>query len=125
MLIVGANDAGEALLRSLHQHRHEQSYKPVGFVDDRPEVLGRRIAGVPVLGSCSDLATLASKHQIEEVLITAGLLPGKQVRLLTEQAREHTTFASKSSLVTSNFCKTALMCSLVESPLLISYDVPR
>ena len=76
-------------MRSLHQHRHEQCYKPVGFVDDRPEVQGRRIAGVPVLGTCSNLAALASKHQVEEVLITAGLLPGKQVRILTEQAREH------------------------------------
>jgi len=88
-LIVGANDAGETLLRSIYKRSHELSYRPVGFVDDRPEVLGRRIAGVPVLGSHTDVASLASKHSIEEVLITAGSLPGKQVRLLTEQAQGH------------------------------------
>ena len=88
-LIVGANDAGEALLRSIHKRSHELGYKPIGLVDQRPEVLGRRIAGVPVLGCYTDLAALASKHSIEEVLITAGSLPGKQVRLLTEQARGH------------------------------------
>ena len=88
-LIVGANDAGEALLRSIHKRSHELSYKPVGFIDEHPEVLGRRIAGVPVLGSYTDLASLASKHLIEEVLITAGSLPGKQVRALVEQARGH------------------------------------
>ena len=88
-LIVGANDAGEALLRSIHKRSHQLSYKPVGFIDDRPEVLGRRIAGVPVLGCYSDLSSLTSKHSIEEVLITAGSLPGKQVRLLMEQANEH------------------------------------
>ncbi len=86
-LIVGANDAGEALLRCIHRRSHELSYKPIGFVDNRPELLGRRIAGVPVLGSHADLASLAKKHSIKEVLITAGSLPGKQVRMLIEQAR--------------------------------------
>ncbi|GAG47912.1 unnamed protein product, partial [marine sediment metagenome] len=55
-LIVGANDAGEALLRCIRQRSDELSYTPVGFVDDRPEVLGRRIAGIPVLGNYADLA---------------------------------------------------------------------
>ncbi|MCG8450161.1 MAG: polysaccharide biosynthesis protein [Pirellulales bacterium] len=88
-LIVGANDAGEALLRSIRKRGNQLCYKPVGFVDDRPEVLGRRIAGVPVLGNFSAVARLVAKHSVKEVLITAGSLPGKQVRALTEQAQQH------------------------------------
>ena len=86
-LIVGANDAGEALLRSIRASS-ELDYQPVGFVDQRPSVRGRRIAGVPVLGNHDDIETLAEAHRIEEVLITSGSLPGKEVRALVELANK-------------------------------------
>ena len=87
-LIVGANDAGEALLRTI-RHSPELNYRPIGFVDDQPNAQGRRIAGIPVLGAYSDIADLAEKHNIGEVLLTAGALPGKQVRDIVEMARSH------------------------------------
>ena len=87
-LIVGANDAGEALLRSI-RHNPELNYRPIGFVDDQPNSQGRRIAGIPVLGSYADIATLAAKHNIGEVLLTAGSLPGKQVREIVDLASQH------------------------------------
>ena len=87
-LIVGANDAGEALLRSI-RHNPELNYRPIGFVDDQPNSQGRRIAGIPVLGIYADIATLAAKHNIGEVLLTAGSLPGKQVREIVDLASEH------------------------------------
>jgi len=87
-LIVGANDAGEALLRSI-RHNPKLHYRPVGFVDDQANSQGRRIAGIPVLGTYADIAALATKHNIGEVLLTAGSLPGKQVREIVELAREH------------------------------------
>lgn len=87
--IVGANDAGEALLRSIRQHHDELHYKPIGFIDDNSETKGRRIAGVPVLGDYSEIAKLVNKHSIAELLITAGSLPGKQVRALMELSRKH------------------------------------
>ncbi len=87
-LIVGANDAGEALLRTI-RHNHDLNYQPVGFVDDHAHAQGRRIAGIPVLGSNADIAELAEKHGIGEVLLTAGALPGKQVREIVDMASEH------------------------------------
>ena len=87
-LIVGANDSGEALLRTI-QHSPELHYRPVGFVDDQPHAQGRRIAGIPVLGTYQDIATLAAKHNVKEVLLTAGSLPGKLVRSLVEMAVQH------------------------------------
>ena len=88
-LIVGANDSGEALLRSIRQRSDQLHYKPVGFVDDQVDLLGRRISGVPVLGRYNEVAELVHEHGVEEVLITAGSLPGKQVRLLTDQAQQY------------------------------------
>jgi FlaA1/EpsC-like NDP-sugar epimerase len=87
-LIVGANDSGEALLRAIHCNP-VLTYRVVGFVDDRKALLGRRIAGVPVLGTCSQLPQLAERYGVEEVLITSGELPGKQVRRLVEDADAH------------------------------------
>ncbi len=85
VLIVGANDAGEALLRSV-RIAPTLTYRVVGFVDDRPNFQNRRIAGVPVLGTRNDISHLVAKHSIDEVLITSGTLPGKDVRSLVELA---------------------------------------
>ncbi len=85
-LIVGANDSGETLLRAIRSNS-ALNYRIVGFVDDRRDVQGRRIGGVPVVGTCDDLPTLVERQGVEEVLITAGELPGTQVRALVDTAR--------------------------------------
>jgi len=87
-LIVGANDSGEALLRTIRGNA-SLKYRPVGFIDDRTEAQGRRIGGVPVLGACDRIAELVDQHNIDEVLITSGELPGKQVRRLVEKSHQH------------------------------------
>jgi dTDP-4-dehydrorhamnose reductase len=48
-----------------------------------------RIGGVPVIGTCADVADIVARHGIEEVLITSGDLPGLEVRRLVEMGREH------------------------------------
>ncbi|MEO2047148.1 MAG: nucleoside-diphosphate sugar epimerase/dehydratase [Pirellulales bacterium] len=87
-LIVGANDSGEALLRAIRSHR-SLKYHPVGFIDSRAEAQGRRIGGVPVLGTCHEMAAHVRQFNVEEVLITSGELPGKQVRRLVEESQQH------------------------------------
>lgn len=85
VLIVGANDAGEALLRSVRTSATLQ-YQVIGFVDDRPQFQGRRIAGVPVLGNQSEISELVNRNSIDEVFITSGTLSGKAVRNLLDLA---------------------------------------
>jgi len=84
-IIVGADDAGETLLRTVTQNR-KLHYQIVGFVDDRRRLSGQRIAGVPVLGTLADLKQLAEVHEVDEVLIHSGDLPGRVVRNLVETA---------------------------------------
>lgn len=86
-LIVGANDAGESLLRAIRQDA-ALPYRIVGFIDDRPQLLGRRIGGVSVLGTCGDLPKIVQRYAVEGALITAGEVPGKQVRELMETGRQ-------------------------------------
>lgn len=85
-LIVGANDSGEALLRTMRTHA-DLNYRVVGFVDDSPAVQGRQIGGVSVVGTCADLPQLVERLSVEEILLTAGEFPGTQVRRLIDTAR--------------------------------------
>lgn len=67
VLIVGANDAGETVLRELLRGR--KPYVVVGFVDDRPDRRKVRIRGVPVLGRLDDLPGLMESNLVKEVLL--------------------------------------------------------
>ena len=69
VLIYGAGDGGELLLRELMNNR-DLGLHPVGFVDDDPQKLGRVIHGVRVLGSLDRLGELAGTESIEEVVIS-------------------------------------------------------
>ena len=86
-LIAGANDAGEALLRTLV--RGKLDYRTVGFVDQDRTSVGRRIAGLPVMGTYDAIPELVAKHGIEELLITSGTLSGKEVRALVASAAQY------------------------------------
>jgi FlaA1/EpsC-like NDP-sugar epimerase len=67
VLIVGANDAGESILRELTRGR--KPYVVIGFVDDRAGHSGLRIRGVPVKGKVADLLTLIDAHRVTEVVL--------------------------------------------------------
>jgi FlaA1/EpsC-like NDP-sugar epimerase len=68
ILIFGAGDAAESIVRSMKTSR-QFPYQPVGFVDDDATMVGRRIHGVPVLGTRRDLRRILSKYEPAEVLI--------------------------------------------------------
>lgn len=85
VLIVGANDEGETLLRTLRIGR-QQPLCAVGFLDTEPSSLGQHIGGVPVLGTPDELARLVATHSAAEVLIT-GSLPGRLVRSVMADAQ--------------------------------------
>lgn len=67
VLVVGANDAGEAIVRELT--RQKTGYDPVGFLDSNRDRRGVRIHGVPVLGTPEQVAELAEEYQISEVIL--------------------------------------------------------
>ena len=56
ILVLGAGQAGELLLRHLRSHG---AYQAVGLLDDRAALKGAQVQGVPVLGTLDDLATVA------------------------------------------------------------------
>ena len=56
VLILGAGQAGETLVRDL---RRAGAYEPVGFLDDAAKLRGSHLQGVPVLGRVEDVGRIA------------------------------------------------------------------
>jgi FlaA1/EpsC-like NDP-sugar epimerase len=67
VLIYGAGDAGEMIVRDMKQHP-EYKYNPIGFIDDNPSKVGHSIHGVPVLGTRKSLSKMIPLQKIEEVI---------------------------------------------------------
>lgn len=68
VLIVGAGQGGELLLRDLLRDP-EKEYLPVGFVDDAYAKQGREIYGVRVLGRIDDIPLLAKRHEVKQIFV--------------------------------------------------------
>jgi FlaA1/EpsC-like NDP-sugar epimerase len=68
MLIIGAGDCGEKICRQFRENPSVQSHV-VGFLDDDIAKTGRRIHGVPVLGTIDAIETVAPGLGIEDVII--------------------------------------------------------
>ena len=79
VLIFGAGDAGELIVRDMRNNRRS-AYYPIGFVDDDPAKQGWRIHGVPVLGSRDDLSKIFEEQRPDEVLIAIPRADAAEVR---------------------------------------------
>jgi UDP-GlcNAc:undecaprenyl-phosphate GlcNAc-1-phosphate transferase len=68
LLIVGAGDAGEMILREI-RNNPELEYQPVGFIDDDIAKAGKRIHGLPVFGGREALPSVTRSEKVDEILI--------------------------------------------------------
>ncbi len=68
ILIFGAGDTGELLLREI-KRSVSLNYNPVGFIDDDRSKADRTIHGVPVLGARLDIQDIVKEMGIEEIII--------------------------------------------------------
>jgi len=68
VLVYGAGDAGESLVRAL-KHGSANGFNPVGFIDDDPEKTGLRIHGMRVLGGRQHLSRIVAEVAPHVVLL--------------------------------------------------------
>lgn len=68
VLVVGAGNAGELLIRDM-QSDAESRYRPVGLVDDDPLKQRMRIHGIPVVGTITDIPALTSRLIVHEIIV--------------------------------------------------------
>lgn len=82
-LIIGAGNAGEALLREIHRMQIAQ-YDVIGFVDDNPTKRGMKIHGIPVLGTLNELGQICRDKNIDELAIAMPSSTPKQLRSVVQ-----------------------------------------
>jgi len=78
-LIVGAGNAGEALLREIHRMSVVQ-YDVIGLIDDDPLKQGINIHGIPVLGAVEQLPKICKERSIDEIAIAMPSASPRQLR---------------------------------------------
>jgi UDP-GlcNAc:undecaprenyl-phosphate/decaprenyl-phosphate GlcNAc-1-phosphate transferase len=78
VLIYGAGDAGELLLREMRNNLQLQ-YTPVGFVDDDPFKKGKVIHGLRVFGGNGHLRRICEEQAVEEVLISSSRIDEERI----------------------------------------------
>ncbi len=85
VLIAGAGNAGEMLLREMQ--KHGARYEPVGFLDDDVAKQGVAIHGVKVRGRVADAPALAKKLRVDEVVVAIPSAVGRDMRRIVEAVR--------------------------------------
>ncbi len=83
LLIVGAGDSGEALLRELGRNLSHR-YAPVAFVDDNANKQNLQIHGVPVQGTIDDIPGLVARRRIDDVIVAIPSATGAQMRRIVD-----------------------------------------
>jgi len=86
VLIVGAGDAGEMIVREMIRQRGSE-YIPIGFLDDDRMKLNNHIHGVKVLGPLSSLEDTIQKFAIDEILVAMPSAPGMVRKDITLRAK--------------------------------------
>jgi FlaA1/EpsC-like NDP-sugar epimerase len=89
VLILGAGQAGEALVRDL---RRAGAYQPIGFLDDAANLRGSRLQGLPVLGRIDEVERIARETAASLLVIAMPGLGAEEMRQVVA-ACEHTGLA--------------------------------
>ncbi len=86
VLVVGAGNAGELLVRDMLSSGGSQ-YRPVGLADDDPIKRRVKIHGVPVVGAIVDIPALARELAADEIIVASpSASTGLKQRILAASA---------------------------------------
>ncbi len=86
LLILGAGNAGENVVREILRHPVLQ-YRVVGFLDDDRTKWGAQIHGVQVLGGLDQLRALSAEYAVDEILIAMPSARPAEIRRVVELCR--------------------------------------
>ncbi len=87
VLIYGAGDGGEMILREL-KNNPEWECNPIGFVDDDPLKKGKVIHGLKVYGGNGSLDQICRELDVQEILVSFRRLTPERLREVREICSE-------------------------------------
>jgi UDP-GlcNAc:undecaprenyl-phosphate GlcNAc-1-phosphate transferase len=87
VLIYGAGDGGEMILREL-RNNPKWNYQPVGFIDDDPLKKDKVINGLRVFDSNGSLLELCDEKDVQEILISSSRIRPESLQKIRRMCRE-------------------------------------
>jgi len=87
VLIYGAGDGGEMVLRALRNNA-EWNYQRLGFADDDPLKMDKVINGLRVYDTNGSLRAVCREKDIQEILIASSKISGERLANVRELCRE-------------------------------------
>jgi FlaA1/EpsC-like NDP-sugar epimerase len=79
VIIMGAGDAGSYLADILRNDKSKNMY-PVAFIDDNPELTGKMIKGLRVIGNRSLIPYAAEKYKADIIIIAIPFVDNSTIR---------------------------------------------
>ncbi len=79
VIIIGAGDAGRYLVDMLRNDKSKNMY-PVAFIDDNPELTGKIIKGIKVIGNRSLIPYTAEKFWADTIIIAIPFVDNSTIR---------------------------------------------
>lgn len=86
VLIVGAGDAGATIAREIGFY-NSGGRKVIGFIDDDPNKIGKKMFGVKVLGDRFDIKAEVVKNQVDEIIVAMPSVKGEDLKIILEICR--------------------------------------
>jgi FlaA1/EpsC-like NDP-sugar epimerase len=106
VLIVGAGDAGIIIVHEMNNNPR-LFYQPIGFIDDNERKIGKKIAGVPVLGNQQDIFEIIKQNRIDEIIIAIPSATGSQLKNIIANCKKTglkvKTTPSLNNIIDGNF----------------------
>jgi FlaA1/EpsC-like NDP-sugar epimerase len=87
MLIIGAGNAGESLIREIKKYP-DMNYQVVGFVDDAPGKISTFMHGVKIFGPIEKMPELTEELAVDEILIAIPSASGDKIRRIVRYCEE-------------------------------------
>jgi len=97
VLIYGAGDGGEMVLREL-KNNPDWNYKPIGFIDDDPFKKDKVIHGLRVIGGNGSLQKICQEINVQEILISCHNISSKRLAEVREACRESDVALKRAQL---------------------------
>ena len=87
VIVVGAGDAGDQVLRQMLK-TPALGYTPIGLVDDDPKKKNMRLHGIRVVGTTADLPHILADNKPDELVIALPSASGDVRQRIVEVARD-------------------------------------
>jgi FlaA1/EpsC-like NDP-sugar epimerase len=87
LLLVGAGMTGAQIVQEIHQNP-QLNLEVIGFIDDDPTKIDRKVEDTLVLGSTAQLAEIAYTLQADQILVAMPSAKPEQIRAIVELGRK-------------------------------------